>query len=54
MIVGSGNDRPTPRIVLDILGADPMIDPEPLSFQSIGDGLKQVKFAIGSLLVSES
>jgi chitin synthase len=22
IIVGSGNDRPTPRIVLDILGAD--------------------------------
>ena len=44
MIVGSGNDRPTPRIVLDILGADPTIDPEPLSFQSIGDGLKQVRF----------
>lgn len=42
MIVGSGNDRPTPRIVLDILGADPTIDPEPLSFQSIGDGTKQV------------
>ncbi|KAL8280137.1 hypothetical protein RQP46_007467 [Phenoliferia psychrophenolica] len=45
MIVGSGNDRPTPRIVLDILGADPMIDPEPLSFQSIGDGLKQHNMA---------
>ncbi|GAA6028876.1 hypothetical protein JCM8097_007443 [Rhodosporidiobolus ruineniae] len=27
MIVGSGNDRPTPQIVLDILGADPTIDP---------------------------
>ncbi|KAM0754954.1 translation initiation factor IF-2 [Meredithblackwellia eburnea MCA 4105] len=44
-IVGSGNDRPTPRIVLDILGADPMIDPEPLSFQSIGNGLKQHNMA---------
>lgn len=42
MIVGSGNDRPTPRIVLDILGADPTIDPEALSFQSIGEGSKQV------------
>ncbi|RKP26540.1 chitin synthase-domain-containing protein [Syncephalis pseudoplumigaleata] len=41
MIVGSGNDRPTPRIVLDILGADPTIDPEPLSFLSLGDGIKQ-------------
>ncbi|KAI9184377.1 hypothetical protein H9P43_003430 [Blastocladiella emersonii ATCC 22665] len=40
-IMGSGNDRPTPRIVLDILGVDPMLDPEPLSFQSVGDGMKQ-------------
>ncbi|EIW79950.1 glycosyltransferase family 2 protein [Coniophora puteana RWD-64-598 SS2] len=40
-IVGSGNDRPTPRIVLDILGADPNIDPEPLSFLSLGEGVKQ-------------
>ncbi|KAI8884434.1 glycosyltransferase family 2 protein [Backusella circina FSU 941] len=41
MIVGSGNDRPTPRIVLDILGVDPQIDPEPLSFVSVGEGMKQ-------------
>ncbi|KAF9159743.1 hypothetical protein DFQ26_006217 [Actinomortierella ambigua] len=41
MIIGSGNDRPTPRIVLDILGVDPNVDPEPLSFLSLGDGLKQ-------------
>ncbi|KAI8052846.1 chitin synthase-domain-containing protein [Syncephalis plumigaleata] len=41
MIVGSGNDQPTPRIVLNILGSDPNIDPEPLSFQSLGDGMKQ-------------
>ena len=41
MIVGSGNDRPTPRIVLDILGADPALDPEPLSFLSLGEGNKQ-------------
>lgn len=41
MIVGSGNDRPTPRIVLDILGADPNLDPEPLSFLSLGQGAKQ-------------
>jgi chitin synthase len=40
-IVGSGNDRPTPRIVLDILGADPNLDPEPLSFLSLGEGAKQ-------------
>lgn len=41
MIVGSGNDRPTPRIVLDILGSDPNNDPEPLSFLSLGEGAKQ-------------
>ncbi|KAG0229955.1 hypothetical protein BGW42_001283 [Actinomortierella wolfii] len=41
MIIGSGNDRPTPRIVLDILGVDPNVDPEPLSFLSLGEGLKQ-------------
>jgi chitin synthase len=41
MIVGSGNDKPTPRIVLDILGADPNQDPEPLSFLSLGEGAKQ-------------
>ena len=41
MIVGSGNDKPTPRIVLDILGADPNQDPEPLSFVSLGEGAKQ-------------
>ncbi|KAH6588782.1 hypothetical protein BASA50_010488 [Batrachochytrium salamandrivorans] len=40
MIVGSGNDRPTPQIVLDILGVDPnaTIDTESFSFQSLGDG----------------
>jgi chitin synthase len=38
MIVGSGNDRPTPRIVPDFLGADPNLDPEPLSFVSLGEG----------------
>ena len=45
MIVGSGNDRPTPRIVLDILGADPNLDPEPLSFLSLGEGSKQHNMA---------
>lgn len=45
MIVGSGNDRPTPRIVLDILGSDPNIDPEPLSFLSLGEGCKQHNMA---------
>jgi chitin synthase len=40
-IMGSGNDRPTPQIVLDILGVDSSEDPEPLSFQSLGEGSRQ-------------
>ncbi|OAD77723.1 glycosyltransferase family 2 protein, partial [Phycomyces blakesleeanus NRRL 1555(-)] len=45
MIIGGGNDRPTPRIVLDILGVDSTIDPEALSFLSIGEGQKQHNMA---------
>jgi chitin synthase len=41
MIIGAGNDRPTPRIVLDILGVDETQDPEPLAFQSLGEGNRQ-------------
>lgn len=41
MVVGSGNDQPTPRLVLDILGANPNVDAEPLSFLSLGEGAKQ-------------
>ncbi|KAJ5287302.1 Chitin synthase 8 [Penicillium angulare] len=41
MIIGQGNDRPTPRIVLDILGVPETHDPEPLSFESLGEGMKQ-------------
>ncbi|KAJ3040761.1 hypothetical protein HDV00_010518 [Rhizophlyctis rosea] len=44
MIIGSGNDRPTPRIVLDILGVDPSVDPEAVAFQSLGEGNKQLNF----------
>jgi chitin synthase len=44
MIMGSGNDRPTPRIVLDILGHNPKLDPEPLMFKSIGEGSKQLNY----------
>lgn len=41
MIIGQGNDRSTPRIVLDILGVPDTTDPEPLSFESLGEGKKQ-------------
>jgi chitin synthase len=44
MIMGSGNDRPTPRIVLDVLGYDTKNDPEPLMFQSVGEGAKQLNY----------
>ncbi|KAF8324620.1 chitin synthase [Cantharellus anzutake] len=43
-IIGSGNDRPTPRIALDILGVDPSLDPEPLLFHSIGEGSRQLNY----------
>ncbi|KAI8799852.1 chitin synthase-domain-containing protein [Cladochytrium replicatum] len=45
MIIGSGNDRPTPRIVLDILGVDPNVDPEAKAFLSLGEGDKQLNMA---------
>jgi chitin synthase len=40
-IVGSGNDRPTPRIVLNILGADFNLESEVVSFISLGEGARQ-------------
>lgn len=43
-IIGSGNDKTTPRIVLDILGVDPKLDPEPLLFKSVGEGSKQLNY----------
>lgn len=45
MIIGAGNDRPTPRIVLDILGHSHDIDPPALSFESLGEGSKQHNMA---------
>ena len=44
MIVGGGNDRPTPKIVLDILGVDPKTDPPALPFKSIGIGSEQLNY----------
>ncbi|RJE21434.1 chitin synthase [Aspergillus sclerotialis] len=44
MIVGSGNDRPTPKIVLDILGVDPKVDPPALPFKSVGKGSDQLNY----------
>ncbi|KAJ2907331.1 putative chitin synthase protein [Zalerion maritima] len=44
VIVGEGNDRPTPKIVLDILGVDPKVDPPALPFKSVGTGGEQLNF----------
>jgi chitin synthase len=43
-ITGSGNDRTTPRIVQDILGVDPALDPEPLMFKSVGEGARALNY----------
>jgi chitin synthase len=44
VIVGAGNDRPTPKIVLDILGVDPKVDPPALAFKSVGTGSEQLNY----------
>ena len=44
MIVGGGNDRPTPKIVLDILGVDPKVDPPALPFRAMGNGSEQLNY----------
>lgn len=44
IIVGQGNDRPTPKIVLDILGVDPKVDPPALPFKSVGPGSDQLNY----------
>lgn len=43
-IVGNGNTKATPRIVLDILGCSPDLDHEPLMFKSIGEGGMQLNY----------
>ncbi|KAI0406169.1 class V chitin synthase [Xylaria palmicola] len=44
VIIGAGNDRPTPKIVLDILGVDPKVDPPALPFKSVGTGSEQLNY----------
>ncbi|KAH7244641.1 chitin synthase-domain-containing protein [Fusarium solani] len=44
VIVGQGNDRPTPKIVLDILGVDPKVDPPALPFKSVGTASEQLNY----------
>ncbi|KAI8581089.1 hypothetical protein K450DRAFT_234564 [Umbelopsis ramanniana AG] len=45
MIVGSGNEKSTPRIVLDILGAEESIDRDALYYSAVGEGNKQHNMA---------
>lgn len=45
MIVGAGNDRPTPRIVLDLFGVDEKLDPPKLPYLSIGEGANRLNYA---------
>ncbi|KAJ2785110.1 hypothetical protein H4R18_000698 [Coemansia javaensis] len=40
-IIGSGNDRPTPRLVLDILGVDPEYDPPGRDYLAIAEGSRR-------------
>ena len=42
MLIGSGNDRHRPRIVLDILGVPASYDPEPFSYFAIAEGARAV------------
>ncbi|KAH8750572.1 class V chitin synthase [Diaporthe sp. PMI_573] len=44
VLTGAGNDRPTPKIVLDILGVDPKLDPPALPFKSVGTGSEQLNY----------
>ncbi|ORY64876.1 chitin synthase [Pseudomassariella vexata] len=44
VLIGEGNDRPTPKIVLDILGVDPKLDPPALPFKSVGTGSEQLNY----------
>jgi len=44
LVTGGGNDRPTSKIVLDILGVDPKVDPPALPFKSVGAGNEQLNY----------
>ncbi|KAK6346733.1 hypothetical protein TWF696_006845 [Orbilia brochopaga] len=44
MVIGGGNDQPTPQLVLDILGVDPNVNPPALPFKSVGEGSKQLNY----------
>ncbi|KAH9899128.1 chitin synthase-domain-containing protein [Cubamyces lactineus] len=43
-IISTGNDRTTPRIVLDILGVDPKLNPDLLLYKAIGEGSRHLNY----------
>jgi chitin synthase len=43
-IIGSGNDRTTPQIVLDTLRVDPRLDLKSLLFKSVGEDHHQIDY----------
>lgn len=44
-ITGAGNDRPTPQIVLDLLGLEDKVNPPALPYDSIAEGANQLNTA---------
>lgn len=46
MVIGGGNDRPTPEILLDMLGVDQQrITPETKAYHAIGEGSRELNYA---------
>ena len=45
IITGAGNDKPTPQIVLDLLGVPNYVQPTPRAYQALGEGIKQLNMA---------
>ncbi|KAI9354311.1 family 2 glycosyltransferase [Zopfochytrium polystomum] len=41
LVTGTGNDSPTPRIVLDILGVPRYVNPAPVAYEAIGEGRRR-------------
>ncbi|CAH0035910.1 unnamed protein product [Clonostachys rhizophaga] len=44
LVVGQGNDRTTPKIILELLGVDQTYDPPAHAFKSIGTGSAQLNY----------
>lgn len=47
MVTGHGNDRPTPSIILDILGvSEHLRDTKPFVYEAVGEGASQANYAL--------